>query len=606
MGEPTTNGNRWRARPVLAAVVIAAVFVIPVIGAIGAAALMGHLLGTTAIAEGLALRWFAILGVSTIVFIGCQRLTRRALSLTVLLRLGMPFPGRAPRRLLVAKRSWTTRDLSRRIDEARSQGIGHDPTVAAEALLVLFATISAHDRKTRRHVDQVQAFTDLIAKRLRLPDDDRDRLRWSALLHDVGKLTLHSDRSVMVDKPGALSDEQWETVRRHPLEGAKLIAPLVVWLGAWAHAIAEHHERFDGGGYPFGLAGQEISMGGRIVAVADSYDAMTSLHSYQGRMSRKAARIELAAYAGAQFDPVVVRAFLALPVSRHLPVAPRIWMAPLPFGIHGPRLARVWDVVGRVGLSAVAATACVVLLVAGQRAVDSAHPTQLSTPQRGGPHHSSDAVTRPTFSGGAGGGRRHVPAGGAGSSSVSHLNSGTRKDSLVGHTGLQQTDSKEAEGQPGGGELAGGATKGDVGSTTTVAPTPTIPTTTVGGTSATGSTTTSTTDPAPPPVVPPSGLTATSDCGGVILLPEISLLWSPSPTTSVTGYVILRGPNVNSLSYSGAVSGRTNASYIDTSVSGLGTTYWYEVEAVTGGSFAVSGPISMTTPSLCLSASGTE
>ena len=113
------------------------------------------------------------------------------------------------------------------------------------------------------------AVTELIADELHLDTDQRDRLRWSALLHDIGKLAVHPDT---LNKSGALSDEEWEEIRRHPLEGARITAPLAEWLGEWASTIAEHHERYDGRGYPHESDGQDISLGGRIVAVADAYD----------------------------------------------------------------------------------------------------------------------------------------------------------------------------------------------------------------------------------------------------------------------------------------------------------------------------------------------
>jgi hypothetical protein len=505
---------------------------------------------------------------------------------------------------LVAKRSSTTRDLSRRIDEAQSRGISDEPTVAAEQILALAAALSAHDRKTRGHAERVWAFSDMIAEKLRLPDDDRDRLRWSALLHDVGKLTVHSD---IFNKPGALSDDEWEMMCRHPLEGANLIAPLAAWLGPWANTIAEHHERFDGGGYPFGLAGQEISMGGRIVAVADSYDAMTSLHSCQEPMSIKAARIQLAAHGGAQFDPAMVRAFLAVPVSRLHAVVPLTWIGTLPIGNLGPQLARIADAIGRVGISAVTATACVVALVAGQRVVGSTNPTHLSATQRGVPFHSPRGPMRPTSAGGPGGSGRTAHGGAAGSSSAAHLDLGSGTSSLVGNTRSQQTGSGDAGGGPGSSQPSGGGTDGNTGSTTTVAPgsTPTIPTTTVGGTSPNGSTTTSTTTTTaapPPPLVAPSELEATSACQ-VLVGPEVTLSWTASPTTRVTGYVILRSTDrTSSYSSVGSVSGRTTVSFTDTNVTGLDTTYWYEVEAVAGGSSAASSPASATTPTMCLSA----
>ena len=104
------------------------------------------------------------------------------------------------------------------------------------------------------------------------------------------------------------------------------------WLGEWANTIAEHHEKFDGTGYPFGLKGDEISLGGRIVAVADCYDTMTTVRTYKKSMSPKVARAELAACAGTHFDPKIVRAFLDVSIGRVRPVAgPLAWLGSLPF-----------------------------------------------------------------------------------------------------------------------------------------------------------------------------------------------------------------------------------------------------------------------------------
>ena len=100
---------------------------------------------------------------------------------------------------------------------------------------------------TRGHTERVRALTDFVADELGLAEDDRDRLRWSALLHDIGKLTVHPD---ILNKEGALSDDEWQLIRRHPLEGAKLTAPLAGWLGEWSATVVEHHERYDVGGYP--------------------------------------------------------------------------------------------------------------------------------------------------------------------------------------------------------------------------------------------------------------------------------------------------------------------------------------------------------------------
>jgi hypothetical protein len=121
------------------------------------------------------------------------------------------------------------------------------------------------------------------------------------------------------------------------------------------------------------------------------------------------------------------------------------------------------------------------------------------------------------------------------------------------------------------------------------------PTTTTPSTTTTSTTTTTTL----PPLIAPSGLTATGGCQVLVIGPEMTLTWTASPTTRVSGYEILRGPNQNSLSPLASVNGRTTVTYTDTTVSGIGTTYWYEVEAVAGGSTAASAAASGKT-TLCL------
>src|SRR5439155_27298376 len=143
--------------------------------------------------------------------------------------------------------------------------------------------------------------------------DDRDRLRWASLLHDIGKLQVHSR---ILNKPGKLGAREWKAIHRHPEEGAKLAAPLAPWLGEWASTIEQHHERWDGAGYPYGLKGTEISLGARIVGAADAFEVMTANRPYKKAMSAGAARHELTRCAGAHFDPTVVRAFLNISLGR--------------------------------------------------------------------------------------------------------------------------------------------------------------------------------------------------------------------------------------------------------------------------------------------------
>ena len=121
-------------------------------------------------------------------------------------------------------------------------------------------------------------------------------------------------------------------IREHPAEGVRLTGALIEWLGPWGQAIAHHHERVDGTGYPAGLAGERISLGGRIVSVADAYDTMTSARSYQKPKATATARKELVACAGTQFDASIVRAFLAISLPRLLwATGPLSLVAHLPF-----------------------------------------------------------------------------------------------------------------------------------------------------------------------------------------------------------------------------------------------------------------------------------
>ncbi|MCA9506779.1 MAG: HD domain-containing protein, partial [Myxococcales bacterium] len=161
--------------------------------------------------------------------------------------------------------------------------------------------------------ERVRAFAELIATETGFTGDELNRLRWAAVLHDVGKLTIPTE---ILNKAGRLDRDEFEIVKTHPMAGRTLVAPLLAWLGPAANAVWEHHERYDGRGYPQGLSGAGISLAARIVSVADSYDVMTSARSYKVPMAPEKARAELAACAGEQFDPAVVRAFLALTLGR--------------------------------------------------------------------------------------------------------------------------------------------------------------------------------------------------------------------------------------------------------------------------------------------------
>ena len=299
--------NRWRARPVLAALLRALIVLVPLGVGYGSSQLALRLLRSR-VAES---RWWLVLvvAVSVAVCFGVERATRRLLPLAALLKLSMLFPDRAPSRLKLARQSLSLRRVTAKVAQARSD----TPAAAAEAALALITALTSHDRRTRGHCERVRLFTELLGEQLRLPRDARDRLRWAALLHDIGKLKVAPE---ILNKPSKLKPAEWDLVAQHPVVGEELLGPLVGWLGEWGTAVKQHHEKFDGTGYPQGLSGTTIGRAARIIAVADSFEVMTAHRAYKKPMATTAARAELTRCAGTQFDPAYVRAFLAISLPR--------------------------------------------------------------------------------------------------------------------------------------------------------------------------------------------------------------------------------------------------------------------------------------------------
>jgi hypothetical protein len=206
------------------------------------------------------------------------RAARRALPLAALLELALVFPDRAPRRFGVALRAGTLRQLRQELAALREGGPPLDGQAAAEKLVTLVTALSHHDRLTRGHTERVRAYAEVIGQSMGLPPADREKLNWAAMVHDVGKLMVPPE---LLNKDGPPTDEEWQVLQQHPAEGGRLVEPLAGWLGDWRLAASQHHERWGGGGYPLGLAGTDISLAGRIVAVADAYDVITSKRSYK-------------------------------------------------------------------------------------------------------------------------------------------------------------------------------------------------------------------------------------------------------------------------------------------------------------------------------------
>jgi hypothetical protein len=305
--------GRWSSRPYLSALLRFFILVVPTAASLAAALVMARFLRQPTGGLSTVTWWAAILGSSLAVLFVVQRIARRLMPLALLLRLTLSFPDRAPSRYRVARRSGNLAELRNRLARARRGEEGEGLKQAAETILALAAALSVHDRHTRGHSERVRVFTDMLTEELKIPVPERDRLRWSALLHDVGKLEVPT---AILDKAGALDEREWAVIRQHPSIGMRLIGPLVEWLGPQAQTIEHHHERYDGGGYPSGMSGEEISMGARIVAVADAYETMTAARSYKKPLSAAAAREELSRSAGKQFDPGVVRAMMNISLGR--------------------------------------------------------------------------------------------------------------------------------------------------------------------------------------------------------------------------------------------------------------------------------------------------
>src|SRR5438128_4770372 len=369
MEQPGIHSRRWRARPVLAFALRVLILIVPALLALAVTFLVHPLVPMPKTWPGRALWWFGLLGLGLLVATIVERLGRRVLPLVMLLKLAMLFPDRAPSRFAVAREAGSVRRLRSRLAALDADPDAEQEALSAERILALAMAIQSHDRQTRGHSERVRVFTDLLAEEMKLPPEDRDRLRWAALLHDIGKLTVAGK---ILNKPGKLDEHEWEVIRGHPAEGARIAGPLLDWLGPWAGAIAEHHERFDGKGYPAGIATQQISLGGRIVAVADCYDTMTAARSYKKPMAVAAARAELARCAGSQFDPTAVRAFLGISIPRLL------WKTgPLSFLVQLPFLWRLQQIAEQ-GLAVAAQGVTAATVAAGVAAMTATGPAAAS------------------------------------------------------------------------------------------------------------------------------------------------------------------------------------------------------------------------------------
>ena len=299
---------RWQSHPWVSRLVRLAIFLLPLGVSILASLWVSREFPPDRVGLNRWVWWLGLaIGAMFLVRL-LERITAKFSPISLLFRLSLIFPDQAPSRFSVALKTGSPRSVKRRLAEIQESGeVFTDEEAYSGQMLELVAVLAEHDRMTRGHAERVRAYSELIGQEMGLSEHDLGRLRWSALLHDMGKLHVPSE---ILNKEGRPNDEEWAILRDHPAKAEEYLEPLADWLGEWRHAAVGHHERWDGNGYPSGQKGTEIPLSARIVAVADAFDVMTSTRSYKKPMPAELARQEVADKAGSQFDPVVSRAFL--------------------------------------------------------------------------------------------------------------------------------------------------------------------------------------------------------------------------------------------------------------------------------------------------------
>ncbi len=216
------------------------------------------------------------------------------------------------RRRLVLENKQYQLHLERRVQEQTAElrdALGRTNTAYAHTLEALINALDARERETQRHSKRVSEYTLVIARQLGISSAEFEDLERGSLLHDIGKIGI-SDSILL--KPAKLTEEEWVEIRKHPDIGYQILKGISFLEGA-AEMVRQHHERFDGTGYPRGLSGEKILLGARIFAVVDTFDAMTSDRPYRKALSYQIAREEIIRFSGRQFDPHLAECFLQFP-----------------------------------------------------------------------------------------------------------------------------------------------------------------------------------------------------------------------------------------------------------------------------------------------------
>ena len=176
-------------------------------------------------------------------------------------------------------------------------------------LQALLTALAMRDAETHGHSERVVSFSLRLGRELGLDGVQMRSLELGALLHDIGKIGVPDS---ILRKPGKLTEEEWARMREHPLRGRQILRG-IEFLKDASRVVGQHHEKWDGSGYPFGLRGEEIDLKARIFSVADAFDAIISDRVYRAGQTYEEAAAELTRCAGRQFDPKVIEVFQRIP-----------------------------------------------------------------------------------------------------------------------------------------------------------------------------------------------------------------------------------------------------------------------------------------------------
>ena len=213
--------------------------------------------------------------------------------------------------LIVAKRRYENHleELVTQRTAELDDALGSLENAYRSTLKALTAALETRDAETHGHSERVVTFSLRLGREYGLTATEMKALEFGSLLHDIGKIGVPD---AILRKPAKLTEEEWERMREHPLHGQQILRGIKFLEGA-ARVVAQHHEKWDGSGYPLGLKAEDIDVCARIFAVADAFDAITSDRVYRKGRPYEAAAQELDEWAGRQFDPRIVEAFHRVP-----------------------------------------------------------------------------------------------------------------------------------------------------------------------------------------------------------------------------------------------------------------------------------------------------